>query len=145
GNVTFARLGSWGFLITLVIAFALFSTLERTFNRIWRVTRKRNVLVKFTMFYTLATLGPLLMLFSLAQPLFAEIGAALGFPVITSIFALVLLNRYLPFTEVEWRSAAIGGLISAVLLELAKWNFGLYATRIALATYEGLYGSLAML
>jgi membrane protein len=145
GNVTFARLGPWGFLVTLVIAFALFASLERTFNRIWRVTRKRNVLVKFTMFYTLATLGPLLMLFSLAQPLFAEIGTTLGVPLVTSTLGLVLLNRYLPFTEVGWRGAAIGGLLSAVLLELAKWGFGLYATRFALATYEGLYGSLAML
>jgi membrane protein len=144
-NVTFARLGPWGFLVTLVIAFALFATLERTFNRIWRVTRRRNVLVKFTMFYTLATLGPLLMLFSLAQPLFAEIGTTIGVPIVTSTLALVLLNRYLPFTEVGWRGAAIGGVLSAVLLELAKWGFGLYATRFALATYEGLYGSLAML
>jgi YihY family inner membrane protein len=145
GNVSFARLGPLGFLVTLVIAFAMFSSLERTFNRIWRVTRKRNVLVKFTMFYTLATLGPLLMLFSLAQPLFNEIGTTLGFPIVTSTFALMLINRYLPFTEVGWRGAAIGGALSAMLLELAKWGFGLYATRFALATYEGLYGSLAML
>lgn len=145
GNVTLSNLGAWGFLVTLVIAFALFSTLERTFNRIWRVTRKRNVLVKFTMFYTLATLGPLLMLFSFAHPLLPGIGAALGFPLVTSSIGLVLLNRYLPYTEVRWRGAAIGGLLSAVLLELAKWGFALYATRVALATYEGLYGSLAML
>ena len=144
-NVTFARLGPLGFLVTLVIAFALFASLERTFNRIWRVTRRRSLLVKFTMFYTLATLGPLLMLFSLAQPLFAGIGTALGFPVVVSSLGLVILNRYLPFTEVGWKGAAIGGCLSAFLLELAKWGFGLYATRFALATYEGLYGSLAML
>jgi membrane protein len=144
-NVTLARLGTWGFLATLVIAFVLFSTLERTFNRIWRVAKRRSVLVQFTMFYTLATLGPLVMLFSLATPLLSGMTVLLASPIILSFFALVLLNRFLPFTQVRWRAALVGGTISAILLEGAKFGFGFYATRFALRTYEGMYGSLAML
>ncbi len=144
-NVTLGRLGAWGFLATLVIAFVLFSTLERTFNRIWRVVRRRSVIVQFTMFYTLATLGPLLLLFSLATPLLAGVTVFLASPLILSIAGLTLLNRFLPFTQVRWRAAVIGGTVSAVLLELAKVGFGFYATRFALATYEGVYGSLAIL
>src|SRR4029079_19205613 len=72
-HVTVGNLGAWGFLVTISIAFVLFSTLEQTFNRIWRGTRRRSLLVKFTMFYTLATLGPALMLYSLAQPLVAGV------------------------------------------------------------------------
>lgn len=144
-NVTLSRLGAWGFLATLVIAFVLFSTLERTFNRIWRVARRRSVLVQFTMFYTLATLGPLLMLFSLATPLLSGVTVVLASPVLLSFAGLVLLNRFLPYTRVRWRAALIGGSISAALLELAKIGFGFYATRFALRTYEGMYGSLAML
>ena len=78
GVETLSRLGAWGFLATLVIAFVMFSTLERTFNRIWRVARRRSVLVQFTMFYTLATLGPLLMLFSLATPLLSGVTVVLA-------------------------------------------------------------------
>lgn len=144
-NVTFSRLGAWGFLATLVIAFVLFSTLERTFNRIWRVARRRSVIVQFTMFYTLATLGPLVMLFSLATPLLAGVTVFLASPLLLSVAGLTLLNRFLPFTPVQWRAAAIGGGISAVLLEAAKVGFGFYATRFALQTYEGVYGSLAIL
>ncbi len=145
-NVTIGNLGAWGFLVTLSIAFVLFQTLERTFNRIWRVHRSRSVLVKFTMFYTLATLGPLLMLYSLAHPLVPGVGWALGgVPWITSSLGLVVLNRFLPYTRVGWRGALVGGLVAALLIELAKVGFGLYATRVALATYEGLYGSLAIL
>ncbi|MBX7084027.1 MAG: YihY family inner membrane protein, partial [Nannocystaceae bacterium] len=144
-NVTLARLGTWGFLGTLVVAFVLFSTLERTFNRIWRVAKRRSVLVQFTMFYTLATLGPLVMLFSLATPLLAGMTVLLASPIILSLFALVLLNRFLPFTQVRWHAALVGGTISAILLEGAKFGFGFYATRFALRTYEGMYGSLAML
>ena len=102
------------------------------------------MLVKFTMFYTLATLGPLLMLYSLAQPLLPGVGLALGTPIITSTVALVLINRFLPFTDVRWPGAIIGGLVSAILLEIAKIGFGFYATRFALEAYEGVYGSLAI-
>ncbi len=144
-NVTIGNLGAWGFLVTLSIAFVLFQTLERTFNRVWRVTRARSVLVKFTMFYTLATLGPLLILYSLAHPLFPGINSFLGVPWLTSSLGLVALNRFLPYTPVHWRGAITGGLVSALLIEIAKLGFGLYATRFALATYEGLYGSLAVL
>ena len=145
GNVTIARLGAWGFIVTLVIAFVLFQTLERTFNRIWRVVRRRSVLTQFTMFYTLATLGPLAMLYSLGAPLLSGFSVFLGSPVITTAIGLVLLNRFLPFARVRWRAALVGGLSSAVLLELSKVGFGIYATRFALQTYEGVYGSLAIL
>lgn len=143
-NVTISNLGAWGFMAALVIAFVLFQTLETIFNRIWRVGRRRSVLVKFTMFYTLATLGPFVILFSLAQQLIPGLSRAHGFPLLTTSFGLVLLNRFLPFTEVRWRAALAGGVSAAMLLELGKFGFGLYATRFALSTYEGLYGSLAV-
>jgi membrane protein len=141
-NVT--NLGAWGFLVTISLAFVLFSTLEQTFNRIWRVTRRRSTLVKFTMFYTLATLGPALMLYSLAQPLIAGVTRTMGLPILTTSAGLVLLNRFMPYTAVRWGPAIAGGLVSALLIEISKVGFGYYATRFALSTYEGLYGSLAI-
>ncbi len=144
-NVTIGNLGAWGFLVTLIIAFVLFQTLERTFNRIWRVSRRRSLLVKFTMFYTLATLGPLLILYSLGHQLVPGLNSALGVPWLTSSLGLIALNRFLPNTTVRWGGAVLGGLVSAALIEVAKLGFGFYATRFALATYEGLYGSLAIL
>lgn len=143
-RVNVGNLGAWGFLVTISIAFVLFSTLEQTFNRIWRVARRRSVLVKFTMFYTLATLGPALMLYSLAQPLVAGVTRHLALPVLTTSVGLVLLNRFMPHTAVRWGPALAGGLVSAVLIEVSKLGFGYYATRFALSTYEGLYGSLAV-
>jgi len=144
-NVTIGNLGLLGFLATLALAFVLFATLERTFNRIWRVTRRRSLLVQFTMFYTLATLGPLAMLFSLGELVIETFSGLLATPIITTSIGLVLLNRYLPFAGVRWSAALFGGLVSAVLLELAKVVFGYYATSFALRTYEGVYGPLAIL
>lgn len=143
-RINVGNLGAWGFLVTLSIAFVLFSTLEQTFNRIWRVSRRRSVLVKFTMFYALATLGPALMLYSLAAPFVSGVTRVVGVPVLTTGAGLVLLNRYMPHTAVRWGPALAGGLVTAVLIEVGKVAFGFYATRFALNTYEGLYGSLAV-
>ncbi|MEM7153054.1 MAG: YhjD/YihY/BrkB family envelope integrity protein [Myxococcota bacterium] len=143
-RVNVSTLGAWGFGVTLSIAFVLFSTLERTFNGIWRVTRSRSVLVKFTMFYTLATLGPALMLYSLTEPLVAGVTRSLSLPMLTTGAGLVLLNRYVPYTAVRWGPAVAGGLLTAVLIEAGKVAFGYYATSFALRTYEGVYGSLAI-
>lgn len=143
-NVNVTNLGAWGFGVTLLVAFALFSTLEGTFNRIWRVLRQRSLLVKFTMFYTLATLGPAVVLLSLAQPFVAGVAGGLGWPALVTAFGLVLLNRFMPNMAVRWVPALVGGLFSALMLELGKLGFGYYATRFALSTYEGVYGPLAI-
>ena len=145
GGVNLQSLGRWGLLVVVVLAFLLFSTLEKTVNEIWRVSRKRPLLAKFTMFYTLASLGPIVVFYSLAQPVLSRIGSWAITPVITSSIGLILLNRYLPNQTVRWRAAVIGGLISAALFEVGKLAFGEYLSLVAISTYEGIYGSLAIL
>lgn len=145
GNVSIEALGRWGLVIVVVLAFTLFWTLEKTINEIWRVTRPRNLVAKFTIFYTLASLGPIVMFYSFAQPLLAQVGSWAVTPMITSALGLVLLNRFLPNQRVRWRAAALGGVISAILFEFGKFAFGRYLSLVAINTYEGLYGSLAIL
>jgi YihY family inner membrane protein len=145
GNVSIEALGRWGLVIVVVLAFTLFWTLEKTINGIWRVSRPRKLVAKFTIFYTLASLGPIVMFYSFAQPLLAQVGSWAVTPMITSALGLVLLNRFLPNQTVRWRAAALGGVISAVLFEFGKFAFGRYLSLVAINTYEGLYGSLAIL
>jgi membrane protein len=60
-------------------------------------------------------------------------------------FALVLaavtcLYRYLPAERPAWRDAAVGGLVLALLWEIAKHLFGTYVQH--LSVYSRMYGSL---
>ena len=144
-GVNIQELGRWGLLVVVVLAFLLFSTLEKTINEIWRVSRSRTLIAKFTMFYTLASLGPIVVFYSLAQPVLARIGSMAITPIVTSGLGLVLLNRFLPNQPVRWRAAVIGGLTSAALFEFGKVAFGEYLSLVAIHTYEGIYGSLAIL
>lgn len=144
-GVNIEELGRWGLVIVIVLGFLLFSTLEKTINQLWRVSRSRTLIAKFTMFYTLASLGPVVVFYSLAQPILSRIGSLAITPVITSSIGLILLNRFLPNQTVRWRAAVIGGLLSAALFEFGKIAFGRYLSLIAISTYEGIYGSLAIL
>jgi len=144
-NITVERLGIVGFFTALVIASLLFTTLEKTLNVIWRVNRRRSAVARFTMFYTLATLGPLVIFYSLAQPIFStvnQISLAIT-PMLTTAVAMILVNRFMPATTVRWRSAFAGGVISALLFEVGKRGFAAYISVIA--NYESVYGSLAIL
>jgi membrane protein len=145
-NVRLDDLGPWGFLAVIVIAYVLFSNLERTFNEIWRTTRRRNIVAKFTMFYTLASLAPVVLFYSLAQPVLGDLtDALLVTPLLSTSIGLVLLNRLMPNTPVRWGPAIAGGLVSAFLFETSKWGFGQYLSLVAIHTYEGVYGTLAIL
>ena len=145
-NISVASLGIWGLGLVVVLAYFLFSTLERTFNRIWGNTRRRRAMAKFTTFYTLATLFPVVMFYSLAQPMLAPLTKTFFVaPIITTGLGLVLINRLMPRQTVSWRAAMIGGVGSAILFELTKFGFGKYLGLVAMQTYEGIYGSLAIL
>lgn len=145
-NVTLQNLGIVGFLGSLGGASLLFLTLEGTINDIWRVKFRRSAVAKFTMFYTLTTLAPLIIFFSLGRPIVASIteqGGVSFFPFISTSLAFILLNKFMPATRVGWRAAAIGGIAGAALFELGKRGFALFLANIT--SYEGTYGALAAL
>lgn len=145
-NVTLENLGIVGFFGSLIGASLLFLTLETTINDIWRVKYRRSAIAKFTMFYTLATLAPLVIFFSLGAPIVAEINDQAGFaflPLLSTAFAFILLNKFMPATRVRWLAAVFGGLAGAALFELTKRGFALYLSNMS--NYEGTYGALAVL
>ena len=145
-NVTLENLGIVGFFGSLVGASLLFLTLETTINDIWRVKYRRSAVAKFTMFYTLATLAPLVIFFSLGAPIVARITNQAGFaflPLLSTALAFILLNKFMPATRVHWLAAALGGLAGAALFELTKRGFALYLS--TMSNYEGTYGALAVL
>lgn len=145
-NVTLQNLGVIGFFGSLIGASLLFLTLENTVNRIWRVKYRRSAIAKFTMFYTLTTLAPLIIFFSLGQPIVAQLTDQAGFsflPLLSTTLAFILLNKFMPATRVGWGVAAIGGVAGAALFELGKRLFALYLGNIS--SYEGTYGALALL
>ena len=60
-------LGVTGMIVLVFTAISLLRGIEETFNDIWGVTRGRNWLLQIMLYWTIITLGPLLLLAAFKQ------------------------------------------------------------------------------
>jgi membrane protein len=146
-----------GALLLFVTATTMMSTIERVFNRIWRVRRPRPLMQRMLVYWALITLGPLLfgLSISLTSQLFTATGGVTkAVPLIGSVLSTVasvalttgaytLLYVAVPNRYVDWRDALWGALAAAVAFELAKRLFALFIRQFP--TYAIIYGALAAL
>ena len=140
-----------GTFFLIITALLLLMRIEKTFNRIWRVTRPRPLVPKITMYWAVLTLGPLTLGAATAlsaQPLLELLGAdaleagllrTLGIFLFTWL-AFSLMFLLVPNCRVPLAYAATGGLVSTLLFTLAKTGFVGYVSR---ANYSVIYGALA--
>jgi membrane protein len=148
GHLNFKTTGVPGVIMALALSFIMFNSVERIFNDIWRVEKRRSFGSKFVVFYAIATIVPLLLGVSLYH--MAAYGLTRGFigffgGVGATWGALFLANKLLPATRVKWSAAAIGALLSSVLFELAKVVFQVYVAKVAFRKYSGVYGTLGLI
>lgn len=150
-----AKMTGTSFIFLVIVAIMLMASVDRAFNMIWRVKRKRGLMKMFMVYWSVLSLGPLLIALSIAVtsymislPLLS--GATedvtvkkifLLAPVLVSSFAFMLLYAVVPNRTVPMKHAFAGGLLAAVLFEMAKRGFGFYVTHFP--TYEAIYGALA--
>ncbi|WP_434632652.1 YihY family inner membrane protein [Chromobacterium sp. CV08] len=148
------KLTAAGIVMLGVTALMLMSTVERTFNAIWGVRRGRPWLQQSMVYWTVLTLGPLVLgggllswrwLFRVTRfeknlPVLASLVEAGGSIVLTAL-VLSLLYRIVPNRFVPFRHAAWGALATALLLECTKAGFGFYIGQIA--SYQLVYGAFA--
>jgi membrane protein len=147
GKASFQAVGLTGTISTIVLAFIMYSGVEKIFNDIWRVERGRKLAARFLMFYAVITLVPSLFAFSLVHA--ARSGLTEGFlgqlaALGSSFLALFMANKLLPATRVRWIPAAAGALVSSLLFEIAKYAFQLYVAKVAFQSYAGVYGTLGL-
>jgi membrane protein len=154
-ELSFEAIGAVGALLLIWAALGLLISLENAANRIYRAPRGRGWPARVGIYWTVLTLGPILLLVVLyaaeywrgraealpvVGPLFAvlsEFGSLFG-----SFLALVLLYRLIPNTHVRWRPALWGAFVAAGLSEAVKWAFGLYVSQAL--PYLKLYGAIGL-
>lgn len=145
-----------GGLFLFIIALSLISTIDHTLNEIWEVHAPRKMLQGFTLYWTVLTLGPVLIGSSIAAgsyvwytvftegPMLEVKTRLLSFlPFINSVLAFFLLYMLVPNCRVRFVHAISGAFATAVLFELSKKWFGFYITNIA--TFEHIYGALSVI
>ena len=144
-NRNLGGLGVGGFLLFLLVSTMLFMSVEQHINDIWGARRRLPVMQafqKYAVFYTLLTVGPLLifLFFSTAKNwVFAHM-----FPWILISCLFFLMYIAMPNTAVKWRAALLGTLVAATLFQIARLAFGRYF-ELVWKNYSNIYGALAML
>lgn len=128
-------------VLTLVVSLLItLTSIEATFNKIWRVKTARPKFSRFLVYWTVLTLGAIVATASLAlsTQFFAmsifrtESGQWLEgmilrvTPMLIEWVAFVAIYRVVPHRTVQWRHAMAGAALAVVLLELVKWGIGLY-------------------
>lgn len=152
-----SKLTATGIVTLVIIALLLMETIDLAVNLIWRVRQRRSALGRFLLYWAMITLGPLLVgfgLFStsyvLSLPVVSGVEASLGLqrrllallPFLTTSVAFTLLYVLVPSCYVRRTHAVVGGVVAAVLFELAKMGFGVYVRSVS--TQE-IYGTLAVI
>jgi len=139
-----------------VVAILLISTIDKSLNYIFRVRQHRRVVISFSIYWMVLTLGPILVGSSLAISSYLASLNVLGsetvngfvqqllrgLPVLMSTLAFLGLYMLVPNTKVRLRNALIGALIASALFELSKKAFALYITNFP--SYQLIYGALAV-
>jgi membrane protein len=146
-----------GLFLLCVTGVVTMMTIEGAFNLIWRVPKSRPLAQRVLVYWSIITLGPVLFGVSLSvssylisrSMIFSGTGgvpaalewALTGAAVPLTAFAFTLMYIYMPNCKVQWRDAAVGGLVAAVGFETAKRVFGLYIRHMP--NYTIVYGAFA--
>lgn len=149
------KMSMMGIASLIVIALLLISTIDQTINRIWRCTRKRSTVQAFTIYWTILSLGPVIIggsialssyLFASFQKVgFLSLGQQLlGFmPFLFAWIAFAGIYTLVPHQRVRFRYALIGGFVASLLFSLATDLFTLYITNFP--SQQIIYGALAVI
>jgi len=150
-----SRLGVVGVTALLLSALALVFTIDRTLNAIWRVRKRRPLAHSMLLYWTAITLGPLLMgasLVMMSQFVAASRGVVpdgLGnlrwlfstLEFLLLAWAVSALYRFVPYTQVRWSHALVGGVWVAAATEIARKVLAYYFGQMP--TYSVVYGAFA--
>lgn len=151
-----ARLTTLGLALLFASAVALMYTVDRSINAIWRVRSARPAWISVLSYVVLLSIGPILIgisvsittyLLSLSMrvdvPRHAHYILLQAVPTAVSAGAFFILYRVVPNRHVPAAHALAGGILAAVVFELAKEMFAWYMTHFSAMSV--VYGAFAAL
>ena len=149
-----AQLGVVSFAILLLAAFLALVRIESVFNAIWGAPVPRTGMQRLLVYWAALTFGPPLLIGALlatsylyALPFVMELDAwglrerlLAAAPDVAIAATFTFLYCAVPNTRVRIWHALVGGILTALLFEAAKWLFAAFVVR---SSTELVYGTFA--
>lgn len=152
-----------GIVILLWSVMKLLNSVEKSFNDIWKIKTSRSFIRKFSDYFSLLFIAPILILLSSSLTVYITTQLTtiiqnieyLGFlspviffllkltPYIVIWLVLTLVYMIMPNTSVNLKSAIIAGIIAGTIFQLTQWGY--FKFQIGMANYNAIYGSFAAL
>jgi membrane protein len=151
-----------GIVGTAAVGVLLLVTVEDQLNALWRTTVPRPWVQRVLAYWTLITMGPLLVGTSLTLSTYLNTAArragldpeaiaqfasgwphvlARAIPFLLEWLACTLLYIVIPNCTVRWRDAALGAAVASISVEVLKIGFVIYIA--SLSSYQVVYGAIA--
>jgi membrane protein len=151
-----------GVLALVFTVLMLLSSMEQSFNALWKVDRGRPLLQRFVNYWAMVTVGPVLFALSFTLTSAARSSSLMAaltdrlpdgssalmaalqlVPWLITCTAMTLLYLIVPNKAVRWRAAMGGGAVAGSLWELGKLAFTWASAH--LFSYDAVYGAFASL
>jgi membrane protein len=150
-NLQVGVLGALGVAGLFLTVLSLLGQIEKALNYIWHVRRSRELIRRFSDYFSLILVGPVLVFTALALTASAESHwllqrvlriYTLGFivTVVTRLMpffflcvAFTFLYKIIPYTRVQLSSALVGGITAGLLWQLAGAGFTTFVANSSFA------------
>lgn len=158
-NTNVGTLGAVGMLALLVTVGSLMATVEKAFNAIWGVAQGRSLWRKFTDFFSVVLICPLLVgvavsvsvsmqheavvqrLLDYSAVNYAYVMALKLVPIALIGAMLLFLYVFIPTTRVRIPTACVGAVLAAFLWKAVEGVYVGY--QVGAANYNAIYGGFA--
>jgi membrane protein len=143
GNIRTGAIGATGLVFLIVAAVMLLSSIEDALDDIWGVRPKRTYFQRLTIYWTVVTITPTLLLIGVSLPAIlhrvtplewvlrwtgtGNVFFSVVVPVVFVSAGFTLLYRFMTEAPVTLAAAAAGGVAGGVLWSAAAWVYSWYA------------------
>ncbi|MGE9295687.1 MAG: YihY/virulence factor BrkB family protein [Puniceicoccales bacterium] len=160
-NSRSSTIGVVGSLALILISVQLLSTIEKTFNMIWGVSRNRTFFQQVVFYWAVISLGAVAAVTLLTVGIYSKIAKVFDdlpmgdlfrdsilsltplFVFVLAVGLLTLFNRFIPNARVQWKPALLGSLLVTVLLYLNQLAGFLYIGMVI--RQQTLFGTVGIL
>ncbi len=160
-NTQGGLMAGFGLVLLIWSVLQVLSSVEASFNSIWQVNSARTWIRKFTDYFSILLIAPLLIIamgsatifISAFITQFAEEWISLGFlkqlivfsinliPYLLSALLFTLLYMVMPNTRVKFKSALVAGLVAGISFQLFQWGYVEF--QVGVSRFNAIYGSFA--